>query len=250
MKKMIPLLAVTLLSSALGFSASATNDVVGNWKGTLDVGSVKLRLVFNISKDAAGALTAKMDSLDQGARDMPVDTVTFKDGTIHMELKSISGVYEGTLDKAGNKATGQWTQAGQPFPLALERSQGTTVASEAETLSPADLAASKQAAQKLAGSWNGTLNASGTNLRLLVKISKAASGAATGTMDSLDQGAKNIPLSRITYTEGKVHFEASGIGGVYEGTLATDGTTLAGQWQQGGQSMTLDFKKAASAPVK
>ena len=250
MKKIIPLLAVTLLSSALGFSASATNDVVGNWKGTLEVGAVKLRLVFKIGKDAAGTLTAKMDSLDQGARDMPVDAVTFKDGTLHMELKSISGVYEGTLNKAGNKATGQWTQGGQPVPLTLERGQGIASASEAETLSPTDLAASKQAAQKLTGSWNGTLKAGVANLRLLVKISKAASGAATGTMDSLDQGAKDIPLRRITYQEGKVHFEAPGIGGVYEGTLASDGATLAGQWQQGGQSMTLDFKKAASAPVK
>ena len=250
MKKMIPLLVVTLLSSTLGFGASATNDVVGNWKGTLDVGSVKLRLVFKISKDAAGALTAKMDSLDQGARDMPVDTVTFKDGKLRMELNSISGVYEGMFDKAGNKATGQWTQGVQSFPLTLERSQGTVVAFESETLSPADLAASKQAAEKLGGSWNGTLNTGVANLRLLVKISKAASGAVTGTMDSLDQGAKDIPLSRITHKEGKVRFEVSGIGGVYEGTLAADGTTLAGQWQQGGQSMTLDFKKAASAPVK
>jgi len=247
---MIPLLAVTLLSSALGFGAATTNDVVGNWKGTLDVGTVKLRLVFKISKDATGSLTAKMDSLDQGARDMPVDAVTFKEGTLRMELKSISGVYEGTLDKAGNKATGQWTQVGRPFPLALERSQGMAVASEAETLSPADLAVSKQAAQKLTGSWNGTLNTGAANLRLLVKISKAASGAATGTMDSLDQGAKDIPLSRISYTENKVRFEVAGVGGVYEGTLANDGTAIAGQWQQGGQSMTLDFKKAASAPSK
>lgn len=250
MKKTIPLLAVTLLSSALGFGASSTNYVSGNWKGTLDVGAVKLRLVFKISKDATGALTAKMDSLDQGAHDMPVDTVTFKDGTLRMELKSISSVYEGTLDKAGNKATGQWTQGAQSFPLTLDRGQGTASAPEAETLSPTDLAASKQAAEKLGGSWNGTLNTGVANLRLLVRISKAASGAATGTMDSLDQGAKDIPLSRITHQEGKVRFEVSGIGGIYEGTLATDGTTLSGQWHQGGQSMTLDFKKVASVPSK
>ena len=250
MKKTILLLAVTLLSSPLGFTASSTNDVAGNWKGTLEVGDVKLRLVFKISKDAAGALTAKMDSLDQGARDLPVDTVGFKDGTLRLELKAISGVYEGTLDQAGNKAAGRWTQGAQVLPLTLERTQGNAVVSEAETLSTADLAASKQAAQKLSGSWNGTLNTGAANLRLLVKISKAASGAATGTMDSLDQGAKDIPLSRITCKESKVRFEVAGIGGVYEGTLAADGTTLAGQWQQGGQSLTLDFKKAGSAPAK
>jgi hypothetical protein len=63
-------------------------------------------------------------------------------------------------------------------------------------------------------------------------------------MDSLDQGANGIPISAITLKDGKVRFEVPQIGGVYEGTLATDGSTLSGQWQQGGHSSPLDLQKA------
>jgi hypothetical protein len=248
MKKIISLLAATLLlSSAVAFGAAATNDVTGNWKGTLDAGSIKLRVVFKISKAAGGDLTAKMDSPDQGARDIPVDAVSVKDSTLRLEVKAVNGVYEGTLDAAGTKATGQWTQGPQSLALTLERGQGTDSATEAEKLSPADLAASKQAALKAVGIWNGTLSTGTANLRLRINISKTAAGAATGKLDSLDQGANGIPLSAITFKDGKLRFEARGIGGVYEGTLAAEGSALTGQWQQGGQTLPLDFKKATPA---
>lgn len=245
MKKTILLLAVTaLMWSAAAFGAAATNDVAGNWNGTLAAGPVKLRVVFKISKGAGGGLTAKMDSLDQGARDIPVDTVTVKDKTLRLEVKSVKGVYEGMLDAGGTKATGQWTQGPQSLPLTLEKRAGTDSALEAEKLSPADQAANRQAALKVAGTWNGVLATGATSLRLRLNLSKSGSGTATGTMDSLDQGATGIPLSAITLKDGKVRFEARGIGGVYEGTLAADGSTLNGQWEQGGQTLPLEFKQA------
>ena len=245
--KRIPLLLVAslLISSGISLSAPARIPMTGNWKGTLEVGQVKLRLVFKISQAPGGGLSGKLDSLDQGARDLEIDTVTVKDNTVRMEVKSIQGVYEGTL--SGTKLTGQWKQGAQSLPLTLERSQGRAAGSDTESLSPADLAASKLAAQKVAGEWNGTLAAGAANLRLRVKITKTSSGAAAGTLESLDQGAQEIPLSAITIKEGKLHFEARGIGGIYEGTLATDSAALTGEWRQGGQSLPLDFKKAAPA---
>jgi hypothetical protein len=244
MKKATWLLTAILVSMGLltGFGAPAQTDVTGNWKGTLEIGQAKLRLVFKIARSPGGDLTAKLDSLDQGARDIEVDTVTLKDKTLRLEVGSIKGVFEGTL--TGTKITGQWQQGPSILPLTLERSQAGSAGVEAETLSPADLAASKLAAQKLAGIWNGTLDAGTASLRLKVKLTKTASGAATGTIDSLDQGAKDIPLSAVTYKEGKVRFEARGIGAYYEGTLAADGVALTGQWHQSGQSMPLDLKKA------
>ena len=67
-------------------------------------------------------------------------------------------------------------------------------------------------------------------------------------MDSLDQGARDIPLSAITLREGTLGFEVRGVGGSYEGTLAPDGALLTGQWQQGGQSFALDLKKGPAEP--
>jgi hypothetical protein len=247
MKRSLVLLAATLLSSAVTFGAPSTNSITGNWLGTLDTGAVKLRLLFKIGQTSSGVLTAKLDSLDQGARDIPVETITVKSNTVRLDVKTVQGVYEGSLDEAGKKITGTWQQGPQSLPLTLERSQGTAVASELEKLSPADLAASKQAAQKLAGVWNGTLAAGPKNFRLKVKIAKTAAGAATGTMDSVDQGAKDIPLSGITCKEGAVRFEARGIGAFYDGTLSPGGYVLTGQWHQSGQAMPLEFKKTASA---
>ena len=77
-----------------------------------------------------------MDSLDQGARDIPVETITVKGNTVRLEVKTVQGVYAGALNDAGNKMTGTWKQGGQSLPLTLERSQGTEVASEPEPLSP------------------------------------------------------------------------------------------------------------------
>ena len=247
MKRSTALLSALLLSSAVAFSAPATNDLAGNWKGALEVGQARLRLLFKVSRTPDGVLTAKMDSLDQGARDIPVETIVVKDNTVRMEVKLVHGVYEGSFDEAGKKITGTWKQGPNSLPLTLERTQGTVVAAEPEKLSPADLAASKQAAQKLTGVWNGTLATGAANLRLKVTITKTSAGAATGTFESVDQGAKDIPLSAITCKEGAVHFEARGIGAFYDGTLSPAGVMLSGQWHQSGQTMPLEFKKAASA---
>ena len=92
--------------------------------------------------------------------------------------------------------------------------------------------------------WNGTLVAGAATLRLRVNILKAESGAASGTMDSLDQGANGIPLSDVTLKESKVRFDVRAVGGVYEGELSADGAVLKGEWRQAGQTFPLEFKKA------
>jgi len=247
MKRSTALLSALLLSSAIAFGAPSTNSITGNWLGTLDAGAAKLRLLFKIGETSGGVLTAKLDSLDQGARDIPVTAITVKDHAIRLEVKSVQGVYDGTLDEAGKKITGTWQQGSQSLPLTLERREGAVAAAAPEKLSPTDLAASKQAAQRITGVWNGTLAAGGTGLRLKVRVTKTSDGAATGTIESLDQGAKDIPLSAITYKEGTIHFEARGIGASYDGTLSPAGVILTGQWHQSGQAMPLEFRKAASA---
>jgi len=246
MKTQSTIIATTLLLAALTLTAATTNDVIGDWRGTLDAGSAKLRLVFHVKQRPGAGLAGTMDSIDQGARGIPVESVRFTNSTLRMEVKSVNGVYEGTLDASGKRATGNWSQGGGVLPLVLEKGQGTNAIAPAEKLSAADQAGNKLAAQKLAGVWNGDLSVGQGSLRLRVNISKTAAGTAMGTMDSLDQGATGIPLSALTLKAGKVHFEARGIGGSYEGTLAADDLALTGQWQQGGQTLPLNFKSAPS----
>ena len=244
MKKLPALLASALiLLSTVTHGAEPAKTVTGHWHGLLDAGPVKLHVVFYISQATGGGLTATMDSPDQGARGIPVDSVTVNGQELIMEVKAVRGGYKGTLDPSADTVVGQWTQGPNSLPLKLTKGAGTDPTTAVEVLSPADLATNKDAAQKITGIWNGALVTPGPTLRLRVTISKTASGAATGTMVSLDQGTSEIPVRAITLKEGKVRFEVPGVGGLYEGILASDGTMLSGKWQQQGNTLPLDLQK-------
>ncbi|AKB18240.1 hypothetical protein MSWHS_1377 [Methanosarcina sp. WWM596] len=97
-------------------------DIEGIWLGSLEVpGGNELRILFNISTGPEGLPTATMDSLDQEANGIPVETVTYKDGDLRLEVKSIRGVFEGTLKEDRKTIEGEWKQAGSVLPLVLSR---------------------------------------------------------------------------------------------------------------------------------
>jgi fermentation-respiration switch protein FrsA (DUF1100 family) len=75
--------------------------------------------LFNISTNPDGSTVATMDSLDQGAKGIPVETITFKDGNLSLEVKSVKGIFEGTLKEDGKTIEGNWKQVGSVFPLVL-----------------------------------------------------------------------------------------------------------------------------------
>ena len=97
------------------------SDIDGAWAGTLDTGSMKLRIVFHISNTEAG-LTATMDSPDQGATGIPVTSVTRGGSSLKLELKQAGGGFEGKIDDALSTIDGTWTQGGGSLPLILKRS--------------------------------------------------------------------------------------------------------------------------------
>lgn len=97
-------------------------DIEGLWMGSLKLpGGVELRILFNISTKTDGSINATMDSLDQGAKDIPVEAATYKNGSLRLEVKSIRGVFEGTLKADGKTIDGKWNQAGLDLPLVLNR---------------------------------------------------------------------------------------------------------------------------------
>lgn len=111
----------TNMSHAFSPQAAANPEIEGAWEGILDVGAVKLRLVLKVSKAADGGLTAKADSPDQGANDLPVDVVTFKDNTLHFEMKRLMASYDGKYNPGNSEFNGEFKQGGAAFPLNLKR---------------------------------------------------------------------------------------------------------------------------------
>jgi len=93
----------------------------GVWDGTLSVNGTSLRLRFHFTKNADGSITGTFDSLDQGSNGLAVSGISRTGDTVKLDLKTISGSYEGALNKEATTMTGSFSQGGVNLPLALER---------------------------------------------------------------------------------------------------------------------------------
>src|SRR5919106_505386 len=98
------------------------------------------------------------------------------------------------------------------------------------------------------GSWQGTLEAGGQKLRLVLTVTKSDAGAYAGKLDSLDQGA-TIPIDTITVNGDAVRLEIKSPAIVFEGTLNKERTELTGTFTQGGQPFPLSLKRGEQAAV-
>ena len=224
--------------------AGGDEAILGAWQGILDVSGTKLRVVFNISKTPQGTLTATMDSPDQGAKGIPVEGVTFDYGHLILVVKSIRGTYDGSLKQDKSAIEGIWKQAGLSLPLVLKRAEGIS-----ETRQPEEpKAAPSPGKEGIEGMWLGTLSFSGTNLRVVFHVSKNPEGKLSATMDSPDQGAKDIPVEKATFQNNHLRLDAKSIGGVFEGDLKSDKPRLDGNWTQGGMTMPLVLEKTNKVP--
>jgi len=113
-------------AAATNSNSSVGGNGVDEWRGTLEAGQASLRLVLKVRMAANGMRTATLDSLDQGAFNIPVSNITTDGHILRFEVNSIQGAYEGTLDKAGTEAVGHWTQTGQSLPLTLALMQSAS----------------------------------------------------------------------------------------------------------------------------
>ncbi len=113
MKKIIYLLLALIIT----FSAIA-QDITGQWHGLLEIPGSPLRLVLNIEKSDSG-YTSTLDSPDQGAKDIPVNTTTFADGKLDIAATALGLTY--TAELIENRLKGTFAQGGLILPLEMSR---------------------------------------------------------------------------------------------------------------------------------
>ena len=117
---LIIMLGIDIIVSAQQQDTSEIS-IEGIWEGKLKVPGGELRIVFKISKNPDGTLTATMDSPDQGVTGIPVEEVIFEDNTLRLEVKSVGGVFEGKVSEDFLVIEGEWKQSGQTLPLTVKR---------------------------------------------------------------------------------------------------------------------------------
>ena len=227
--KRIFILAVFLVAAGLARS----QDIAGDWQGTLKAGGAELRLVLHLTKAPDGSLKATLDSIDQpGGNGIPVNSVTLKDSKLSLDVTAVHGTYEGTVAADAKTISGTWTQ-GMAMPLEFKRG-APPVKTEHKPAKPSDID----------GTWMGSLDTGGMKLRVVFHIVNTEDGL-TATLDSPDQGAAGIPVTSVTRNGSSFKLEAKSIGGVFEGKIAADLSLIDGTWSQNGGNMPLVLK-----PVK
>ena len=116
MKKII--LSICLLCSWAG--AFAQKPIEGDWVGKLNLGPQSLTIVLHVNCDAQGKVECTLDSPDQGAKGIAVETDYCSSDSISVSLASLALSFQGKLK--GDEIVGTFTQ-GQSFPLVLKRGE-------------------------------------------------------------------------------------------------------------------------------
>jgi pimeloyl-ACP methyl ester carboxylesterase len=116
--KQIALTVLTVLSITFSGFGQA---ISGQWNGALKIGGSELRLVFHINQTENG-YSATMDSPDQGAKGIPVTSVSFENNVLKIAATNLGLSYEGVLE---NERTikGSFKQGGYTSPLDLSKGE-------------------------------------------------------------------------------------------------------------------------------
>jgi hypothetical protein len=201
-----------------------SDDLVGIWNGTIKF-EEKLKVRLNVKKsESDGKLQATFDNLDEGRMGLPADTIKQDEQQVTFSFSNIGVKYECTLSNDGKALDGYWLQGQSKFPMNLK---GEKIISG------------------IIGTWQGYLDIS-QKLRLRLKVKKIE-GKFQATMDSLDQGAMDLPVDEIKCDENQVSFAMYNIGARFAGNLDKTGTVINGNYSQSGATVPLTFNKESES---
>ncbi len=225
--------AKTPPAKAPGATASRPAGIDGEWEGTLRVGESELKLVLHLRGEKTGEIVARLDSPEQGVYGMEASSVSKEQERLKFELAPVGGSYEGKVAADSKTISGSWKQGGAVLPLEFHRqSLLATGRRPANAISP------------LEGTWQGAFQNGNMRFRLQLHVSHNSQKQLTGTLDSLDQAANGVPMTKLSETNGAVHFEIAMVGGVYEGMMNASRNAMSGKWAQGNDSVALEFKRS------
>ena len=225
MKRILILCGLVMVASFV-----QAQDITGDWQGTLSVAGAELRLVLHITKSADGTLAGTLDSIDQKANGIPVSSITLKNSKLNLIFNRPSATYDGTVSPDGKSISGTWTQA-SALPLDFKRVI-TPIKTEHKPAKPSDID----------GAWMGTLDLGAASLRVVFHIVNTEDGLIA-TLDSPDQGVNGMPTTSTMRDGANLKIDCKSIGGLYEGKIAADLSSIDGTFTQLGATHPLLLKR-------
>ena len=177
-------------------------------------------------------MAATLESVDQAPGELiPVSRTRIEDGNLSLEMKTLSASYEGRFDAGQDAWVGTWRQ-GTTLPLIWTRGP----------------VPSRPTIDGLDGIWRGTLERSGTTLRLILHISSSSRGTRA-KLDSPDMGIAGLDVIELSRQINHVHLRVPLALVVFEGELTDKAMSLSGPWRREGQPVAnVKFARSTESP--
>lgn len=247
-----PVLYLCFMLLALDGSIQAQQSAPpgqGRWEGAIETPGHALGVIVDLAPTPEGVWAGKISIPVQGLSEFLLSNVKVTGDRASFSMEGVPGApqFNGKLSKDGRELYGTFSQGGARVPFKLERTGD---------VDPAKVAAPKPPpppiqgvpGEGLAGIWFGRLEIAQISLRLLFRIEQDQEGGFTGTLDSLDQGAMGLRLSRIRFKDNSVRLRFDRPRASFKGTLSPDGSEIVGHWKQSGQSTPLTIRRQEKAP--
>jgi hypothetical protein len=226
-----------VLVAALLAPAQSKPAGSGHWEGAIQLPDRELKILVDLAQNDKGEWIGGIDIPEQGLKGFPLSKIAVKGASVEFAMSGVPGdpSFRGDLSPSGKAIQGGFTQGGASLTFELKWT------SEPNVKPPAK---STPIAKEFEATWEGALSLpDGSKLRLRVKLANGADGTAAGTLNSLDQGAVEMPLSTIMQKGSAITLELKVVGGAFAGDLKGD--ELVGTWTQGPGSLPLTLKRGS-----
>lgn len=217
----LPLLSRLLLPALLSFLISLpalAQASTQHWIGTLDTPAGSMRLLIKVSEAEDGSQTAFLESLDQApGQNIPVTQISLNAEQMRFHISNLGARYAGSWNADTQQYEGEFQQ-GMTLPLNFSR---------------VDESAAINIIDGLDGRWEAVLDREGTLLNLVLNIETGPHGTSA-TLDSVDQGVYDIPVTDLSRDADQVTLRIPMANVTFSAALDADAGVLAGDWTRPG----------------
>ncbi|MBK6914949.1 MAG: hypothetical protein IPH11_15300 [Ignavibacteriales bacterium] len=127
MKYLFRILTIIICILHYNLFAQQENDLSGIWEGNLIISAaVEMPIVFKFEKNDESGYECKMDSPSQGAKDIPIESVTLINDSVLVDVKVIAAIFSGEVNWENLEIIGKWSQGGQSFDLTVKKVEKAT----------------------------------------------------------------------------------------------------------------------------
>jgi hypothetical protein len=197
---------------------------------------MEVKIEVDLTKNSKGELAGTFGNPTQNLKGLPLSNCAVEGRSVRFQIKGAPGerTFEGALAADGKSMSGHYTQSGYTMPFGLTRTGDPRIEAPAR---------SAPIGKELEGTWIGTLDVGGKQVRLVLTMSNQPDGTATGSFVNVDEGLE-IPITTITQKVSSVTLDVKAVGGSYSGALNPEGTELVGTLTQGPAVLPLTFRLA------